>query len=264
MDYIQEYDNYMNERKNLIMGGLAITLWANVFFQTMKSDTRNLNFNDFENYIEKAEVNSDTNVIKIKDQVKADVMKNTNISNKQEVIKMLDSTMILKSFNTSNRMEKLFKRNLNKNTKAYFQETGLGPIIFLVDGMLPATVRHEYNHVVDQYAKVNNNIDSISNLFDFTRTNQDIKISLNRITDGNKTFTSRRTHFFKNSNDLKYLSKPTEIIVRIKNLRHFLYEDKMIKSPNSEIDLKLIEMIYNGDVYRKLPKYRQDEFLNSD
>lgn len=215
---------------------------------------------EIQEYINKNNVNNSDikNAINI---VKKKIRTNNEVTNKKDVINAIDNTYFLidKGDKISREMFKQASKESKIDPKCFVVFfTNMNPIVFLSRDADITDITHELNHIVEKYMK--KNILNINRFFNFNYSFKEYSTIYKLLTNGNFLLTKE---FDKDT--LNYLKQPSEIYSRLDNLKHFLYKNNFINTPNKNIDKNLTIKLFTGQIYNNLPNDDlKREFVNSD
>jgi len=254
--------NELNEgvTRNIAEWGLI----AFLLFNKIGSDTpKRYDIEWFKNYVSNNSVNNNHDIKTAIKNVKNKVMGDNKITNKQDIINTIDSTLVL--FNNKNDfvIKNFYKQaskniGLNPSCFTYFPNDGSPPIIALSNDATLIDIQHEYYHVVEWVMDFDTK--GIKNMFDF---NGDFKYQ-NQLYRMLTNYEYKLSHPVGNK-ELKYLNTPSEIYVRLNNLKLFLYKYNFIKTPNENLGKEIFEQLYTGEIYKNLPNDKiRENFRGSD
>lgn len=210
-----------------------------------------LDLNYFKKYAQTIETGENNPIVKdaIKD-IKYKINLDTAISNKKEILDILDKTPIIYKKNdyVCNKLVKM----TGKDTLAWTTSLNGSFFIFISKDSDYNEIYHELNHIVEKNVKIDSNI---VNLFDFNKNyhqqNTMFKKMMNNEYELNKGISTEY---------LEYLSKPCEIYTRINNFKMFLYKHGYLKTPVDEITEEIITLLFRGHIYLNLNEKEKNLF----
>jgi len=253
--------NKLNEGLGKYVAEWGLSLF--LIFNSIGSDIpKRFDIKWFKNYVSNNSVINNHDIKSAINNVKNKVMGDSRIINKKDIFNIIDSTLIL--FNKKNDfvIEEFYKQasksvGLNPSCFTYFPNNG-NPIIALSNDATINDIQHEYFHVVEYFMKFDTK--GIEDMFDFNGS----------LKEQNQLYRMLTNYEYKlissaNNKELNYLNNPSEIYVRLNNLKIFLYKYNIIKSPNDRLDGDIFKELYSGEIYKNLPndKIRED-FRRSD
>lgn len=68
----------------------------------------------------------------------------------------------------------------------------------------------------------------------------------------------------KNNKLIEYYKEPSEIYVRLNNLKLFLFNNNILNNPNDNLTIKIIIDISDGTIYKNLKNEEKIKFVKSD
>jgi len=278
MNHIHNYNKYnkniINEKinwdrvTNLV---LALSMaWASYNWYNNKFGNNTILPSEVKQYAINNNILDNTIVSNAINIVKDMVKNNSNITNKEDVLIAIDSVLII--FNKDDEISNAIVNTTNDNhgsTKQHgvtiWFKTTKYPVI-LLSTINENTIIHELNHVVDYFSDLD--ISGLPSLFDFTidddeQKRRTVKI-FNRKPDMNNMLYRNLESLVASEKMKIYLQKPSELNVRLKNLKLFLYRHNYLKSPTDKLTKKIITDLFDGKVYENLTPLEKTNFINYD
>lgn len=201
---------------------------------------------------------------------KMKILNDPKILNKQQVMDVIDSTPIL--FNKNDEICRLLYNRANKKSDGKHvvnswcttiiknqDKKGAKSYIFLGPNAPYGDIIHELSHAIETVVDID---PKILNIFDFNKSVTEQKKLFLLMTD------ERLSNIFdiykKSEEYMEYLKSPSEVYSRLNSLKFFLYKNKIINTPNDNIDDKIIYDIISGKIFKNLNKEERKVFMLSD
>jgi len=276
MEHIYNYQNYnnsINEKVNWdkvanLALGLSMAWTSHTMYNKYYGDTT-IGQYDVKQYAIENSVNDNKLITNSVNIVKNMVINNDNLINKDEILTAIDSVLIL-----FNKKDKISNALLSSSTKKSKDNQLYGLTMWFNDLEYPiimiskidqSVIIHELNHVVDYYSDLD--ISKLPELFDFDISDDEQKrrfVKIFGITPNMKNRTYRELPYLINNSMKEYLKEPTELNVRLKHLKLFLYEQGYLNTPTDNLTHDIMMGLYNGEIYNNLDKNGKFKFLRSD
>lgn len=233
--------------------------WALAFFLLFNNLTgdmpRRYDMEYFQNYVKTLNVaNNDYIYKRVLEEAKRKVTNDPHINNKADVIKKMNSLMVIykKDDEFSNVLFKLIDKNNNIENTFTKATVIQNQIMILNKSCRPEEIYHELMHVAFD---ISNSNEDITKFFNFKNTVEKQKLITSRMTDS--VWNIQPT---TNIKFINYLSQPTEIYARLNEFKFFLFRNKIINSPYQNLPTKIVYDLINGKIYRKLNIKEQQKF----
>jgi len=260
---VLRFDEFVNEEFKFS----GLRNWTIIFlalFYNFKGDVpRKFNEPKFvENYVKNLpKLNNNQRVRDIISEVKNRVLKDTKISNKQEILKKIDETLIvirredefmkiITDIGNKEASGRLITFKINDNTQTH-------SIIILEKDFNDETLTHELNHVVENNIK--QDMSGVEKMFNFNMNFKEYNNNLKMMTNGDYYLPSSATIDKEYRDYLK-----TELYVRLNGFKRFLYNHKLINNSNDSIKEYMINNILSGRFYKNLSDEDKEIFSHSD
>lgn len=268
---IKKFEDYeLNEGWKNDVSSLALMVF--LIFNKIGGDVpRRYDMNFLEKYVKTMNIaNKDQLVQKVIRDFKAKISNDPKILNKQEVYNVIDNTPIV--FRNNDEIMYILYKHAKGEGKSepsswcstYYTDENKKDgksIIFLARNAPYSEILHELSHATETVIKID---PKITELFNFRYNEKQQKFMFSMINNDpempNRNYMTRGVY----QEHIEYLNNPSEIYSRLNNLKMFLFNNKILKTPNEEISESLLADIITGRLYAKLGSKARKEFKSSD